>query len=110
MIGTSESRITFCFLLSAFFTLAGRSIGFSTPSIMSVTVERPVFHNSGPLKDAEMMSSYSTLLMPRREGVRSESGRSRESEKKRRPGAVEAGVILKRLEERIAPSGTCIVT
>ena len=116
MIGTPESRMTFCFPPSAFVTLAGRSIGFSTPSTMTVIAERPACHHSGPLNDAEMIPSYSILLgseitsdgcrpMPRREGVRSDSGRSRESEKKRWQGAVDAGVMLKRFEERVAPSG-----
>ena len=40
--------------------------------------------------------------MPRREGVRSESGRSKEGKKKQWPCAVDVGVMLKRFE-RTAP-------
>jgi len=48
--------------------------------------------------------------MPRYEGIRSEPGRERESERKREEGALEIGVIEKRLEAQAAPSGELLVT
>lgn len=48
--------------------------------------------------------------MPRREGTRSEPGRSRERERKWAAGAVETGVREKRLEAQAAPSGVLPVT
>ncbi len=47
--------------------------------------------------------------MPRTEGTRSDPGRSRAREKKRAAGAVSRGVMLKRLEDKDAPSGTSLV-
>ena len=47
--------------------------------------------------------------MPNTDGTRSEPGRSRAREKKRAPGAVPRGVMLKRLEDKVAPSGTSLV-
>jgi hypothetical protein len=48
--------------------------------------------------------------MPRRDGSRSEPGRSRTKEKKCAEGAWETGVMPKRFDEKEAPSGLLFVT
>ena len=117
MMGTPESRIA----VGVLSPLAdcGSVTGFFTPSTYTLIARTVACHHCGPLTLDAITFAYSILLgswtrsggclpIPSTDGTRSEPGRSRARPKKRDPGAVETGVMLKRLEEREAPSGASL--
>ena len=100
-------------------TEVGRETGFGWPLAYTVMALTLVCQKSVPKPDGETVA-YSILVgsetrdsgwrpMPSTDGTRSDPGRSRAREKKRAPGAVLSGDMLKRLDDKEAPSGTSLV-